>query len=59
MQICRNDGYKDVCELKIVHIQGAGLEEMRMHTILKPTMVHEASLKIWQNFAATKSMGEF
>jgi hypothetical protein len=29
--------------------------------ILKPecTIVHEASFKIWQDFAATKQMGEF
>ena len=46
---------------KIAHMLGARLEEMRMHTILKPecTVVHEASFKIWQNFEATKQMGEF
>jgi len=42
-------------------MQGARLEEMLMHTILKPecTIVHEASFKFWQNFAATPQMGEF
>ncbi len=42
-------------------MQGARLEEMRMHTILKPecTTVHEARFIIWQDFAATKQMGEF
>jgi hypothetical protein len=46
---------------KVAHVQGARLEEMRMHTILKPecTTVHEARFKIWQNFVATQQMGEF
>ena len=46
---------------KIAHMLGARLEEMRMHTILQPecTVVHEASFKIWQNFAATTQMGKF
>ena len=50
-----------VFDRKVAHMQGARLEEMRRHTILKPecTTVHEASFKIWQSLAATPQMGEF
>jgi hypothetical protein len=46
---------------KIACMSGARLEEMSMHTILKPecNVVLEASFKILQNFETTKQLGEF
>ncbi len=53
--------HKHVFGQKNGPMQGARLEDMRMHTSLKPacTIGHEAVLKIWQTFAATSQMGEF